>query len=225
MEVLAGIFLSLVTTVNTLAPQANIPQVLGIRVASESTTSALPSDLLEMARIKRLEVLENQKRLRSEKIASIAANIKERKEEFKERLAGLKDERKQAKVDNVAKRLEFLNEKWVAEWNKMLTRLSEILAKIEDKTNEAAASGKDTASTTAAIALAKSAISEAQTAVDLQSTKTYVITLNEEDTLRSDVETTTKQFKIDIEATKTSIKEARQAVVAVFRTLKEVVGE
>ncbi|MBX4205740.1 hypothetical protein KW795_00930 [Candidatus Microgenomates bacterium] len=147
------------------------------------------------------------------------------RDEFKEKLQTIKDTKKQQIVSKIDENISTLNQKWVDKWNEVLTRLTEILAKIQTRTDKAQANGKDVAQITAAIADTQTAISTAQTAVDAQASKTYTITITSETGLGTDVKTTINSFHNDIKNTRESVEAARKAVGDVLKTLKTIVGE
>ena len=139
---------------------------------------------------------------------------KENREEFKAKLAELKDENKKEVVERIDTRLTTLNTNMTDHFNKVLARLTEILNKIETRTNTAKTNGKDTSAVEAAIVSARTAISTAQAAVTTQKGKTYVITINTESTLRSDVSTVVQSLRTDLKALKEVVQSARKAVIS-----------
>jgi prefoldin subunit 5 len=198
---LAGIFVSLVMAANTLAPQANLPKVLGTE--DEATSSAVTdriqkrSEALEAAREKRLQALQR---------------AKDAREQFKQRLETIKDERKQKVVENLDERIASQNQKWVEHWNNVLGRLTELVVKIE----------KDISSVTTAVSQANAAIATAQSAVTIQAGKTYIIDITTEDNLGQAVRTTIAQFHSDVKAVIETIRSARLAVQDAFQALRSL---
>jgi hypothetical protein len=231
MEILASIFVAIITFANTLVPQANLPQVLGVQIASTDSVNTEPLktattsaryelkqqkiELLEQAKQKRLEIEQQTKQKRLELIAEMAA----KREEFKTKLQTIKDVNKQKLVENIDQRISFLNTNWVNLWNAALTRLTEILAKIESRSNELAATGKDTRDLNNAIAVAKTAINNAQNLVTDQSGKSYVINITNETSLHEDVKSQMSKFKTDSLEIRKSIQAAREAVHKAFQAL------
>jgi hypothetical protein len=228
MESLAGIFISLITLVNSVAPATHISQRLAVYPLSNSSSTAVLSDedetviestpaatsttsesrqtrkneQLEKAREQRKKVEEAAKKRREE----IKAKVESKREELKEKLESIKDENKKKIVEHLGEMMASKNEKWTSHWNTVLTRLTEILAKVEER-------GGD-------VALAKAAITEAQAAVTAQSAKTYTISVTTEAKLREDVSPTATQFKADLKATQEKVKDAREAVHAAFKSIK-----
>lgn len=234
MESLANLFVVAVTVANATFPQANIPAVLGVQIAQENTVreSATSSgvrreeasdrrnEALEAARERRKAAVEEAKERRKTAIEE----AKERRAGFREKLQEIRDEKKKKIVENIDARLSSLNEKWVNHWNKVLTRLTEVLAKIGSRLEKAKAAGRDTTSVEAAIATAEASIATAQSAVNAQAGKTYVIALGDEKNLGQDVRAAIDKFHKDIKATKDAIKASRSAVVDALKALKGIRG-
>jgi len=92
-----------------------------------------------------------------------------------ERMTDIGDKAKQEMAKGFATQFDNLNSTWTDHFMQLLDRYDAILQKIQDRANIAAGNGKDVASTTVAIQLAKTAILSARTAVVAQAAKTYVI--------------------------------------------------
>lgn len=249
METLATFFVALVTLANTVVPQANLPGILGVSVLgdeaeSSSTSAELPdgdvsvrskddikrrlaqlrgerSDRLEEARQER-KVASEEARLAREEAKEKAKEIRE---EFKVRLEALKDEKKKMTVEHIDERLARLNEKWTNHFNKKLTRLAEILAKIQGRTEALGAEGVDVAEVNAAIVEAEAAINTAQDAVNTQAGKTYIIEITDEENLGENVSQAIHALKADIKVVREEVRTAKQAVHDAFKALKEAAGE
>ena len=241
MESLANLFVTLVTVAHAVFPQANIPQVLGVRVAndtaaeddSNSTSSPLPSAFLqeqqnemkkrlreaqEEARKKREEVVNEFREKRQEALTE----LEKKREEFQLKLQEIKDERKQKIVENIDERLASLNEKWISHWNRVLSRLTEILAKITSRANALEAEGVDVSSVRSAVTVAEAAISAAQEAVNNQVSNTYVVDITSEENLGQDVKSVISDFHANIKSVWDKVKSARLAVGDALKVLKEV---
>ena len=159
MEALAKFFVGLVTLANSVAPQANIPEVLGVQIAQDTSVTETSDlnvesgglddqtsrrkvrDAREEAKTKREEIVEEFKTKRE-----TAKQERElRREEFKQKLAEIRDERKRRVVELLDLRTDKMLERWVEHWNKVLSRLTELLAKIESRADKAEAAGHDVA--------------------------------------------------------------------------------
>ena len=229
MESLATLFVTLVLIANNIAPDSNLPKRLGVTlqtgVLSEETSTDSASlketgrNALEEARRVNKEALQ---RIEEERKRSLEAAKTER-EQFKERLQELRDEKKREVVARIDQNMEKHNEKWVEHWNKVLSRLSEILAKIKTRTDKAAAEGQDVTAASAAIAAADAAIAAAQSAIDTQAGKTYVIEITDEEHLGENVSGAVRTFKSDVKAVVEKVQAARKAVHNAFKALKVII--
>ncbi|EKD62741.1 MAG: hypothetical protein ACD_52C00076G0006 [uncultured bacterium] len=230
MEALANLFVTLVAVAHTVLPQANLPQVLGVEVAEDSVRveNSAPADVRQRvqeaqkaARAKREQALTEFREKRQEAIGELQEN----KEEFRLRLQEIKDEQKRKIIENIDLRLTSINDKWINHWNRVLSRLTEILAKIGSKASVLSEDGKDIASVSSAIASAETAIASAQEAVNGQAGQLYVINLADEKNLGRNVASTINDFHTDIKSVLEKIKDARVAVGDALKALKGVAGE
>ncbi len=162
-------------------------------VLVSNVLSASPSAIREANEVRRQEKL---------------SQIDSQREEFRERLAQIADERKQKIVENIAERITQVNGKWVSHWNNVLDRLNGILAKIE---------ARDPVISTSA---AETAIAAAQVAVDAQEGNTYEIEITDVKTLGGNVSASLKEFHEDLREVRALVKTAREEVVKVLRNLK-----
>lgn len=248
MESLASLYVTLVLVVNSLFPSINLPHVLGVDLTSPSvlaeessaesvvnidttSTGEARTNIRQVVRAQGTS-LEDARRAREEALvrmreAKEAAmeEAKTAREEFKERLRLIQDERKRQVVERIDTNMARFNEKWVEHWNKVLSRLREILAKIDSRVDKLAEAGKDVSDVKSAIAKAETAIDAAQAAINEQAGKTYVIEIGEEETLGENVSSVVKQFRDDIKGIIEKVKIARMAVRDAFLALKEVLGE
>ncbi len=230
MQQLATLFVSLVTIVNTLSPKADLPKVLGIALKpsnaaflsltdekeSGESASVKSTENVEAARQKRLSQLKSLQ----EKVKESSSEGKVNREEYKRKLASIKNAKKQQIVTRIDENIIKLNQKWVDQWTKVLDRLALVLAKIETRSTALAAEGKDVTALTEAIEEAHTAIEDAQTKIAEQAVKTYVVSITDESSLGSNVKTTINTFHNDIKNTKESIQLAKKAVVKALTLLK-----
>jgi len=241
VEGLATLFVTLVLIANNIAPNSNFPKRLGVTlqtgVLSEETAtdSASPGstpsgetfreeketrrNALEEARRANKESLQ---RIREERKRSLELAKTER-EQFKERLQELRDEKKREVVERIDQNIGKHNEKWIEHWNKVLSRLTEILAKIKTRTDKAAGEGKDVTAVNSATAAADAAIAAAQSAIDAQAGKTYVIEITDEEHLGENVSEVVRGFKTDVKAVVEKVQAAKKAVQNAFKALKVII--
>ena len=252
METLATFFVGLVAFANSMAPQANLPQVLGVKVLGEdnevSTVSAdvddgKDEDVGKRSRgeLKRRIAQVNEdrkdalKEIRASRRAALEAAkkaregafeaAKTRREEFRQNLEDMKNERRASLLEKIDGRLAAINEKWVSHFNKILGRLSEILTKIQGRADELAQGGVDVGDVNSAIADAQAAIDAAQAAVDAQAGKVYIVEIGDEENLGENVSEVIHELRADIAAVRELVKDARRSVHDAFKALKDAAGE
>jgi hypothetical protein len=174
-------------------------------VAQDASPSASPASnaRLEEIRAARKKTVEAAQKRREEALAKSET----RREALKEKIATIRDENKQKIITHLDEVMNAQNERWVNHWNNVLTKLSEIVVKLE-------ARGAETAE-------AKAAIAKAQAAVTAQGTQVYAITITDESKLRTDVAPVAQDFKADLRATQAEVKLAREAVHAAFKTIEK----
>lgn len=132
------------------------------------------------------------------------------RDDFRRKLSQISDERKQKIVENIDTRIAQINLKWVEHWNNVLTRLAQIVAKIDERSD-------GSVNTTSA----KNAIATAQNAVTSQAAKTYEIKIEGEETVGENTRSTLKAFHKDLREVHAQVKTAREEVVKALRALKE----
>ena len=234
MELLAKFFVSLVTLANTVAPQANLPQVLGVRIAQDTAVEEQSVDITNTGSLRRTRVREAVEDARKQRQAAVDEfrtrrqlakdEWEAKREEFKQRLTEIRDERKRRIVELIDLRIDAMHGRWVEHWNKVLARLSEILAKIESRANKAEAAGRDESGVRAAIATANVAIAAAQDAVNELAGKTFVIEITDEQGLGQNVRDAIHAARVEFVAVREKVREARQAVIDALHSLKAIRG-
>lgn len=91
------------------------------------------------------------------------------------RLSDIKDQAKQEMAKTLAGQFNNLNKTWTDNFMQLLDKYDALLVKVQDRATVAASAGKDIATTTTAVQLAKTAILNARTAVVAQAAKTYAL--------------------------------------------------
>jgi len=205
--------------------------LLGVSVTSvfgmESSDSA-KTNTREKIETARKEALTRRTQVKDEYKAKLEASRTEwktKREEMKTKLSKLNDDRKQKIVENTADRIANRNEHWVTHWNTILTRSSEIVNKLETRSQEAAKNGKDISKVTVAITSARTAIETAKSKVTVQAGKVYTVSVTDEASLGSNVKAAVSAMKVDVSAVIESINAARRAVQEIFKEIKLVVPE
>ena len=121
-------------------------------------------------------------------------------------------------------RTDKMLERWVEHWNKVLSRLTELLAKIESRTDKAETAGHDVSTVRAAIAEAEAAIADAQNAVNELAGKTFVIEITDEQNLGHNVSDTIHAVREDLLAVREKVRLARQAILDALHALQAIRG-
>lgn len=148
-----------------------------------------------------------------------------RREEFRARLSTIRDAKKKAIVERIDQRMVEINANRTAIMLRHLTKIEEILARIETRVNDLSTSGKDVATIRTAITTARAAITTARTAVNAQAAKNYAIDITTEANLGSAVSSVRTAFAKDLQTAHQSVVTARKSVRDVLTALAKVIGE
>jgi hypothetical protein len=149
----------------------------------------------------------------------LSLEMKKNRDEFKAKIAGLKDERKKLIAENIDQKFNVIN---LASTNRMtngIVRLEKLLDKFSSRSARVKSMGNDTTTVDTAIASAESAIADAKIAVTEQAAKEYTVDINDETTLKSDFGKTMKTLRVDLKTTHAVLKLAKQKVIDVARAL------
>ncbi len=142
------------------------------------------------------------------------------REEFKKNMGEMKDSRKKTIVENVDLRINELNVQHTERLEVVLSKVSDILGRLEIKISSSEAIA--TSEATTAINEAKSMIATATEALTTQAGKEYVIDASDEANVRVEARKTFSIFKSDITAVHEKVKAARESVVNVARLYGQV---
>ena len=140
---------------------------------------------------------------REAKIASKAAQLKTRLQNFKDQL-------KAQIVQRVSDNLNKINSNRVAAMNGNLQKMTAILDKLEGKTASSSAAATD----------ARNAIAEAEKAVTVQSEKDYTISVTTENKIRTDTKSVRDKLFKDLQSIKKIMIEAKQSVAKAIAAVK-----
>lgn len=143
-----------------------------------------------------------------------AEEREQKREEFRAKLIEIQNERKQKILENIDERIVKVNEKWVEHWSNVLDRLTSIVAKIDERSGGEV----DTSA-------AKTAIANAESAINTQAGMVYEITIEDEETLGENVSEVLEKFHSDLREVHTTIKTAKEEVVKALRSLKSTNGD
>lgn len=144
------------------------------------------------------------------------AAIQSRREAFKRQLQAIRDEKKQAIAERIDARFTTINQNRTDRMAAALDTFTEILARLTNRIEEAAATGTDTTAAEAAIAEAQKAIATAKTTVTTQAGITYIAEIANEASLGTSFQTTFTQLKTDLETAHAAVKAAKQALKVAF---------
>ena len=155
-----------------------------------------------------------QKRL-AERQNAIAAR-KETRAEFQEKLNKLKDEKKKIVVDRLNTKIAESNTKATGKMKEALAKFTIHLTRLQERSANLKAAGKDTANLDRLITTATTAVATAITAVEAQAAKIYTLTITNDVTVKAEVGKTTSQFRLDIQAAHKTVTAARLATLNAF---------
>jgi len=147
------------------------------------------------------------------------------REEFRTRLSAIRDEKKKAIVERIDQRIAQINANRTGIMTRHLTKIEEILDRIEARAFEVEKTGKEISAVKTAIATARTAIATAKTTVTTQAAKTYTIDITTEDKLDSAASAARTAFAKDLQAAHQTVVTARKSVRDVLKALANVVGE
>jgi Skp family chaperone for outer membrane proteins len=157
--------------------------------------------------------------LRDER-ASVSAEIQAKRDEFKLKLAMIKDARKQQVLERVASKSAEINKKRTDQMMEVLNKMTVILERIANFQFQIPNSKLD-----GLIVTARTAIETAKSAVTAQSQKDYTITITTESALRTTVGQMMLQLENDLRLTREKVILARKAVNDVFSEFMKLKGE
>jgi len=136
--------------------------------------------------------------------------IQTRRQEFKERMTQIRDEKKKQILEHLSNQLTLINDRATKAMLNHLERLQALLNKIKARVPAVD------------IVPAQTAIANAQTAVDDLADNVYVIEFTDESGLRVGASTAKTQLRADIKAVREKVRLARQAVVDVLQAAKSL---
>lgn len=181
-----------------------------IKANKASTSEAVKEkreDLIKGIQEKRelfKEELEAKKELRASTTAAMKAK-------FKAGLEKIKDEKKKIRVESVAGNITELNTKITTKSAENINKIEEVLISIESRADKATVNGINVTSIRSLIAAAETAITEARTAITTQTAKTYPVSIVDESTVKTSLQTTRDLLKKDIEVMNIKVKAAHDA--------------
>ncbi len=188
------------------------------RAQMQQTT--MPGQATAEMKLKRDDMkqkVEELKETMEKKRLEARENFQGQRDEFKQELQTIKDERKKTVIENIDTHINELNVQHTQRLEEVLSKVSNILDRLEVKTASMEAEGKDTAEVKKSIASARALIGSSAEAITTQAGKEYVIDISDPAKIREEVQKTVAIFKSDITSVHEKVKAARLAVVAVAR--------
>ena len=171
------------------------------------------------------EQMENRYRVERVERNELQETKEELRERFRARLGEIQDERKQRVVMKISDDLVVRNLKWTRHLSSALTRLSDILTKLETRANRIKLEkNADISAVTTAIADARSMISSLQEKIDIQAEAEYVIELGSEETLGQKVGDKISELREDIGLLREEVMKIKVAVQDVYQLLARIMG-
>lgn len=169
--------------------------------------------------------IENLREEMQQKREEAKTRFQEQREEFKQKKETIRDERKKETIENIDIKINELNTKHTENLQQNLTKVTEILDRIDQKVASLEAEGKDTSAITTSSTNARTLISVAAEAIKTQAGKEYIINATDETLLKDEVKKTFAAFRNDIKAVHEKVKAAREAVVQSARLYGQVVTQ
>lgn len=150
-------------------------------------------------------------------------NADAKRAELQQKLTGITDSQKSAIVQRLDTRFVNANNTATDRWVDALEVMSSMLDRAGSEAADLKDSGTNTFVLDSAITRARTALTNAETAVANQAQKTYALNITTEESLKMNVGATVSQFSLDLRNTYNTVVAAKQAlkeVIASLATLK-----
>lgn len=192
-----------------------------IRTEIKDSKNATKNEFREAIEASRNEFRNTIEQKREE----LKARIETEKEQLRERLQEIKNEKKRKIVEHMNQKIADLNKKITDHLSDVLVKLENVLVNINSRADKTEAKGLNVGSVRSAVLDAKNRIENARTAIQLQVSKIYSITVNSEEMLRPDVGISRQALQDDLKQLRDIVKEARDAVHGAATTLAGIMKE
>ncbi len=143
---------------------------------------------------------------------------------LQQKLKNIKDERKKETVQTIDKRFEEINTDRLDHFSNVLDQIEKVMQNVESRTAKVASTGANVSLVNADIAAVKTAIVAARAAIVTQSGKTYPLTINQENTLRTDIGKTRQALATDLKSVQDKVLAAREALRKAATDLAQIPG-
>lgn len=151
------------------------------------------------------------------KLESARARMASEEAALKEKLTRFKDQRKAQLAQKINDRLKMVNQNRTEQMGKGLAVMSKILDRVRQ---QASRSATPSASTSATLNVAQTAVLSAQTAVGNQSAKDYTITVSSESNIFRDAKAARDRLFSDLTITRELVIVAKQSVASAVSEVK-----
>jgi hypothetical protein len=146
------------------------------------------------------------------------------REQLKEKLKTIKNEKKQNLVLNISDNIEKINIKATDRLGGLLEKIENALLNIKERADKAKADGSNVDEVYTLITKAEVSIAEARASISTQIGKTYKIEITNESTLKSTIQTIRDGFHQDIKIVQEKVKLAHEAVRATAKSLGMIIN-
>jgi len=187
-----------------------------IKTRTRETTRAFKEELEQKK--------EELKKKIEQKREELKTTIETKREELKQHLEKIKDEKKKQAVERIDKQIDELNSRLLKHYLNVLDKISAVLVKVSERADKAEERGVDVSAVRTAITSAESAIAVARSAIEAQTGKTYIIQVNTEGTLKTDVGKARQALHNDLSKVRLAVKAAHNAVRNTATTLAHSMG-
>lgn len=210
-----SIFLACTASAEGMTTQSNNQSSTTAPYSSDQQMKTLPADAVQAPQEPNSGILGGFFSLKAffeKKIEEFKSNFVEKKDDVKVRFVKIKDERKKVATEKIEKQLNVLNAKELKQYSSVLAQLDGALTKISKDADAIEAVGLDVTHVRGAIEYAKSDIEKAHSAIFVQSKKTYLIVVENEDTLKQDVGNARQSLRNDLKSVEETVKAAQTSV-------------
>jgi len=190
-------------------------------IATSSATST-PSMILQLRRAiqdKKIEFHRNAQDLRQavhediqERREDRNEKVKKEREELRKKMEGIRDERKKLLVQNIAARLDALNDRMIENLEERLNHLEDVALKIDSRADQMATDGHNVSRARTALGAAEDLIDDARALLTTQASKTYPIKISDEEHVRENVQAAREALHTDISKIREKAKDAHRAL-------------
>lgn len=186
---------------------------LAQKPANPAVTPLIRKQRIETKVENKIENIEDRINTVRERIASKAAELRLKLQTFR-------DKKKAEIAERINTALNRINQNQTEQMRKHLKTMSLILNKLEARVRSGAPDIKDTATASAAIVSARTAIASASAAVEQQALKDYTIQVTSESKIATDAKTQRDRLHTDLQATRKMVQNTKQAVANAIRLAK-----